>query len=512
MEQVEVEGTDVVRLVLQFLKENQLTKSLQALQDESQVALNIVENVDSLLGDVTHGHWDLVLSAVSMLQLPQRLLADLYAQIILELLELRALDIARHMLRSAAPMLVMKSQEPARHLRLESLASQPYFETRDAYPDGSTRDSRRTAIAEALRAELSVVPPSRLLVLLGQALKWQQHQGELPVGAKFDLFRGSVAERFAERETFVSTPGPTIQFGKKSHAECAGFSPDGQFLVSGSVDGFIEVWDFERGELRDDLSYQAEDRMMMHDKAVLALGWSRDSELIASGSQDGLLKVWRVRTGQCVRRFPKAHSQGVTCVGFSRDGTLVVSGSFDATLRVHSIKSGKLLKEMRGHTSYVNDCAFSPEGARLVSCSSDGTVRIWDAKSSECLNEWRPVQSQSFEVSVNCVRFMPGTVDRLVICNRSPTVYITTLTGELVRVFSSGKHAGGDFVKCTVSPTGRFIHCVAEDSHLYTFDASNGKLQHLRRVHEKVPIGLCLHPHRNILATWSDEGLLKLWK
>lgn len=32
------------------------------------------------------------------------------------------------------------------------------------------------------------------------------------------------------------------------------------------------------------------------------------------------------------------------------------------------------------------------------------------------------------------------------------------------------------------------------------------------QVAEKGPIGLTQHPHRNLVATWADEGGLKLWK
>lgn len=81
--------------MLQFLRENNLTSSLHALQSESGISLNTVQNIDSFTADVLAGKWDLVLSQVSTLQLTQEKLSLLYEQVVLELIEAREIELVR---------------------------------------------------------------------------------------------------------------------------------------------------------------------------------------------------------------------------------------------------------------------------------------------------------------------------------------------------------------------------------------------------------------------------------
>jgi len=263
-------------------------------------------------------------------------------------------DLAKEMIRSSEPLTCLKTNHPERYLKIEQLCKRPFFNSSDAYELGTSKESRRQEITEALLCEVSAVQPSRLLSLLGQALKYQQSQGLLAPGVPFDLFRGSrkAYRKDVEEKIPKKAAGSLSLGGKGTSAEAVLFSPDGQSLITGSVDGFIEAWDVETQQLRQDLQHQANGELLMQDGAVQCCCFSRDSDHLATGSQSGQIKIWKLSSGLCLRKFAQAHPLAVTSVSFARDATQVLSTSFDQTARIHGLKSGKTLKEFRsiGHS------------------------------------------------------------------------------------------------------------------------------------------------------------------
>ncbi|KJE90939.1 hypothetical protein CAOG_02164 [Capsaspora owczarzaki ATCC 30864] len=511
---IDIEATDVIRLVQQFLKENGLTRTLATLQDETSVTLNTVDNLETFVSDVINGHWDSVLNAVQQLQLPDKKLIDLHEQIYIELVEMHETGAAKSLLKQGEPLLLLKKHQPHRYQHLEGLlAPRAYWDPQEVYLDGSSKEKRRTMIAHALAAEIHVVPAGRLLSLIGQAVKWQYHQGLIQPGASFDLFRGRKVQHAIEEEQLPTQLGASIKFGKQSHPECAKFSPDGQYLATGSVDHFVELWNPHTGKIAQDLRYQAKDDFMLMESTVLCLGFSVDSEMLATGAQDGKLKIWRVQTGEVLRRFEKAHNGGLTSVKFSRDNSQVLTTSFDQTIKLHGLKSGKTLKEFRGHVSFVNDAIITHDGQFVISGSSDGTVKVWDMRTTECTTTVRPHSGvANREIAVTAILPIPRNTEQFLIVSKSNALHVINLNGLVVRTLQSSTIAC-DFVAASISPRGEFVYAVGENRRLYAFRLDTGELEgNEMELHEKEVIGIEHHPHLNIVATFSEQGPLKLWK
>ena len=548
---VQVNAQDLVRCILQYFRENNLTRTLECLQEESGISLNTVDSVDGLVGDILQGKWDLALTQLHSLSLPRDIIVPLYEQVVFELLGSGERDLAREFIRTTPALSSMQRENTQRYLRLEHLCQRPAFDSSLVYEHGSSKESRRQELAEALRPHLMVAEPSRLLVLVGQALKYQQSVGLLPAGAsqRFNLFTNAnkVPQRDLQEKPIKRLAG-SIRFAPESHPETACFSPgaDDESLVTGSMDGFIEVWDIESCQLRQDLEYQSRNELMAHDaEAVLSSAFSRDGLLLATGSQSGQIKVWKLSTGECLRKFPQAHPQGVTSIAFSRDGTQLLTTSFDQTVRVLGIKSGKQLKQFDGHTSYVNCACYSRDGTNVFSGSSDGCVKVWDTRTSECVATWRPGAQVpgSFvasDRSIHTLQLMPNTPDHLFVVPRGSCAYVVTPAGDTLRELCDGgamgtgtgtgtgiggeggerkrgrqDAAGRDFLCATISPQGKWAYCLDESGLLTVFDVPKGSVEHsFSAISEpgREIISVVHHPHRNLLISLQDDGHLKVWR
>ncbi len=64
-----------------------------------------------------------------------------------------------------------------------------------------------------------------------------------------------------------------------------GISPDGQTLVSGSVDNTIKIWNLANGNLIRTLAG--------HSSSVWSVAISPDGQTLVSGSADNTIKIWR---------------------------------------------------------------------------------------------------------------------------------------------------------------------------------------------------------------------------
>ncbi|KAL5633015.1 hypothetical protein ACGC1H_003492 [Rhizoctonia solani] len=159
--------------------------------------------------------------------------------------------------------------------------------------------------------------------------------------------------------------------GHEKGVKSVAFSPDGSYVVSGSLDCTVRLWDLSNGATISVLRG--------HSGTVDSVQFAPNEPHVISGSQDRSIRIWNTSDGTLIRLLRKAHSQGITSIAVSSDGSRIVSGSRDRTTCVWDTRRGELTAGPFKSDAEVRSVGFSGDGVRVISVDQK-IVRVWNAQ------------------------------------------------------------------------------------------------------------------------------------
>jgi len=155
-------------------------------------------------------------------------------------------------------------------------------------------------------------------------------------------------------------------------------------LYVGTEDGRVAAFDAASGEERPafrppPFEPRARANGDPEVPSVGAIAASADGALVAAADTFGRIRVFAAADGAAAGE-PPALGRPFRDLAYLPDGRLL-SACDDSVIRVHDGATGAVVRELKGHTSFVAAIAVAPDGARAYSVGYDRKIRAWNLDS-----------------------------------------------------------------------------------------------------------------------------------
>jgi WD40 repeat protein len=209
----------------------------------------------------------------------------------------------------------------------------------------------------------------------------------------------------------------------------------------------------------------------------------------------------------------------VHAIAFTPDGETVAAGLSDRTVRLWNARTGETIRTLSGHRYAVHAIAISPNGETLASGSSDLTVKLWNLNTGE-LQRTLSLGLQPGQDTIQTVAFSPDGQSLVSILHDS-SMQLWNINGQPIRQLSQSRTdtGNGGRIPFAFHPSGirlasgltQIIATVDPDNTIKLWNAQTGARVVTLTGHTGSIHSLAFSPDGRTLASWSEDGTVKLW-
>ncbi|CAD8182857.1 unnamed protein product [Paramecium octaurelia] len=158
----------------------------------------------------------------------------------------------------------------------------------------------------------------------------------------------------------------------------AAFSSDGEMFAIGTNSKSLRIFSMKSVLQESQVVMQLE-KQNHHQGSIYCIDWSRSGRLIGTGSNDKTVKLYNVE--EDTDFVLVGHRGLVRSVCFSDENRLMSAGQ-DAVIKIWDVETQKCIRNLEGHTQTIYCLQTAGDGSYQVSCGMDRTLRIWDQRAS----------------------------------------------------------------------------------------------------------------------------------